>query len=1478
MEDFVKQLHCRPEIPDSLPEQIQFQIVDVNIQDKTSFLSKDQKKKKYIPNEYPTSKRGYSNSRSNVVSIFGTTESGHSVCVIVQNFTPYFDVCIDASWDRDDLRKIVLYVQEKIYKRFYQDAANREPSDVCIKTTTYTGPRVYGYIPDKDGSPLKSKWLRMLFPSMDILRAAIKLFKPGKGGEGRRQTLSALFPSFAFNSLLLEPANYKSPVEQMFFTLTDLVPSGWVKVCNYTIVKSNYSTCQWEIKTKMQDVVPVDRSDIAPCVTLSFDIETVPEKTGNMPQAHRPNDRVVQIGVSLEVFGKGKKHGVICLGQTNPVDNVAILSCTDEVEVMNVLQRVISDSRIDPDMVTGYNIYKFDFWFMAQRLTRFEMFSETTAETYLELWEKCKEYEANEKRGAYKSRDSHIRALKNVWSTYNPPWRESANIMMPPDMELLLETAETKEELLTAFNAFHNRNLSVSFWWCSRLRNERCELRKTILESSAMGQNELFRFDMAGRCVFDLYLHCKNNMKMGSYKLDNVAKEYVGDQKIDLPYKKMFELYLHGGAAGKARVAEYCSKDCDLVLRIIEKAGIFTDNIEHSRVTYTLLSWLVTRGQQVRVYSQIGRFCERLNVALNYEFVKAPDTYEGATVIDPIKGYYRNPVATLDFAALYPSIMQAHNLCFSTLVFPKYRKQVTRMEKEGKIVVERIVASEEEHWFVQEKTYKGILPRLLHDLLSARRAVKKIVKTEKDAFKYQLLNSKQLALKISCNSVYGYTGSRSAKMGCWPIAACTTSMGRQMIDDTKAAVEREFKSTVVYGDSVSGYTPLLVKTGGRIQIIPIQNVVLGDDPIYTWTEKGWTRILNVIRHELAPHKKMLRICTHSGLVHCTNDHSLVAKSGGPISPDDVVVGTELMHSYPKEFHEYSSPTILFCITRKFVYKNFEYDSRTHAAASNGLNSLPKGVWKDVFRNVPLSENFAKLMGMFMGDGSCGTYGSGSKKIKSTRSTWALNNKDFDMLQGYKTIGEELFPEMTFKILDTLKSSGVYKMSAACSQYGAVKRFVQVWRSLFYNDRKEKKVPGEIINAPTNIRRAFWEGLHDTDGTKDSREPEISQKGQEACAGIFYLLRSLGHKCVVDSREDKPNVFRLRARSKVRKKWTAVKKITEIPHEQHVYDLTTENHHFQAGIGDMIVHNTDSVMVLFHDAEATEAGMRLSWKLAEEAAKYVTNVTFKDHDTVELEAEKVYWPYLIFDRKKRYIGRTYLDPDKSPKIDCKGVELVRRDNSEFLRDTYRRVVDGMMPLEGPALSKGEVLSVIRTEVKKSLDDLMADEIPLEKFLVTKSLKKTYKNPNLPHVVLSKKTCQRIDDGEILCDPPRPGDRISYVVIETSNTKDKLCNKSEDLDWLKTHKKLKIDREYYVSNQILKPFNQIVKPFGSLDDLWAGALSELRRQRLKIKSISTYFEPVGVENKKRPPVSSIISSMQIPPPRKKKKKQRSLFDFQ
>ena len=92
------------------------------------------------------------------------------------------------------------------------------------------------------------------------------------------------------------------------------------------------------------------------------------------------------------------------------------------------------------------------------------------------------------------------------------------------------------------------------------------------------------------------------------------------------------------------------------------------------------------------------------------------DKYEGATVIEPVRGYHTEPVACLDFASLYPSIMMAHNLCYSTLV-PNWK--VKHFSKDGEIE-----QTPNGDWFVTKKTKKGVLPMILEDLISARKQAK----------------------------------------------------------------------------------------------------------------------------------------------------------------------------------------------------------------------------------------------------------------------------------------------------------------------------------------------------------------------------------------------------------------------------------------------------------------------------------------------------------------------------------------------------------------------------------------------------------------------------------------------------------------------------------------------------------------------------------------------------------------------------------
>jgi DNA polymerase delta subunit 1 len=120
-------------------------------------------------------------------------------------------------------------------------------------------------------------------------------------------------------------------------------------------------------------------------------------------------------------------------------------------------------------------------------------------------------------------------------------------------------------------------------------------------------------------------------------------------------------------------------------------------------------------------------------------------TYEGATVLDPIKNYYQVPIATLDFASLYPSIMQAYNLCYSTLV---------NQNDVGRISPDKYMKSENGYVFVKSSVKKGILPTILSELLAARKRAKKDMKNAPTEFERAVQNGRQVRVNIGCMTLF----------------------------------------------------------------------------------------------------------------------------------------------------------------------------------------------------------------------------------------------------------------------------------------------------------------------------------------------------------------------------------------------------------------------------------------------------------------------------------------------------------------------------------------------------------------------------------------------------------------------------------------------------------------------------------------------------------------------------------------------------
>ena len=291
------------------------------------------------------------------------------------------------------------------------------------------------------------------------------------------------------------------------------------------------------------------------------------------------------------------------------------------------------------------------------------------------------------------------------------------------------------------------------------------------------------------------------------------------------------------------------------------------------------------------------------------------------------------------------------------------------------------------------------------------------------------------------------------------------------------------------------------------------------------------------------------------------------------------------------------------------------------------------------------------------------------------------------------------------------------------------------------------------------------------------------------------------------------------------------------YDGYVYDLTTENHHFHAGVGELIVHNTDSVMVKFPLPKDHPSPVAECFRLGTEVSKMAHEMF---GGVIELTMEKVFHGYILL-KKKKYAGLTYTDPDKPPVIKMSGVEAVRRDSSLMVSDTYEKVVGAL--LKDHSVDKAVAI------IKEKLQDLIHNRIPYEEYVLSCQLKKTYKNQNQAQLIVVNKIKERAPGSE-----PKSGDRVQYVVVEIKGDKKApVYKKVEDAGYAAEHR-IPIDRVHYLDNQFERPLTDLLETFMSNPaPIFQEARIQLVNQRDKNQSIMKFVT-----------FSSSSSSSSVPPP--------------
>lgn len=317
---------------------------------------------------------------------------------------------------------------------------------------------------------------------------------------------------------------------------------------------------------------------------------------------------------------------------------------------------------------------------------------------------------------------------------------------------------------------------------------------------------------ISGLMVFDMYRVCIEKVTAVNHKLDTIARQVLHEQKEDVSYRQIPILFQRD-ASGRAQIGSYCIQDSRLVMKLFKKLNFHYEASEIARLANIPIRKVIFDGQQTRIYSSLLKECKRHDMIIPVPNVPEETSYQGATVFEPKIGFYSCPVAVLDFASLYPSIIQRHNLCYSTLIVDEHTvpsEHITRICVNGK-----------EYKFVDESVHKSLLSSLLTSWLQTRKSVREQLKTTEDPDKQLLLDKRQLALKLTCNAVYGFTGVGNGMLPCIPVAESVTAIGRKMLNDTRNYIDRilsdreclekllsvrsdmGFRMTVIYGDTDS---------------------------------------------------------------------------------------------------------------------------------------------------------------------------------------------------------------------------------------------------------------------------------------------------------------------------------------------------------------------------------------------------------------------------------------------------------------------------------------------------------------------------------------------------------------------------------------------------------------------------------------------------------------------------------------------------
>jgi len=294
---------------------------------------------------------------------------------------------------------------------------------------------------------------------------------------------------------------------------------------------------------------------------------------------------------------------------------------------------------------------------------------------------------------------------------------------------------------------------------------------------------------LKGRIIADAWWAAKKELRPKQETLNAVSKQVLGETKLDVDPKKMDSEWKNN----KEKVLEYCIKDAELALKILLSVGTIRKGMDLAAVAKLPLDDALNAGSSQLADSLLIRAADRNKIAVPLTGRReTTDRIEGGYVHTMNPGLY-HWVCVLDFKSMYPSLIIAKNICFTTL------------SPNGEIV------SPSGARFLSPEKRKGLLPTILKNLMDERDSIKARMKNASDEYERKYLNGLQEAVKVLMNTFYGVFASSFYRFTDKNIGSAITAFARDNVTTIIREVGKE-NISVIYSDTDSVFMSSPVPT------------------------------------------------------------------------------------------------------------------------------------------------------------------------------------------------------------------------------------------------------------------------------------------------------------------------------------------------------------------------------------------------------------------------------------------------------------------------------------------------------------------------------------------------------------------------------------------------------------------------------------------------------------------------------------------